>query len=256
MAKRIRRRSTKRSQRRLRKRLTKRRVSKRRLSKRRVSKGLTKRRLSKRCVRRGGKPVRESTDYMSQLPSENIHHIANQLPLKDLQSLIFAYPLESDMAQFLKLMYDDKLPKFKLLRKLIPRITSTSTTVKLSNNEAVNDGTINEILDGLTVLPNLQRLDLSNNRLTALPESLGNLSNLKYLFLRHNALTALPSSLGNLSELQYLHLNDNALTALPEEPFSVGNLPNLQYLNLSNNTLTDQDPVVLELRGRGPSVIV
>ena len=132
MAKRIRRRSTKRK---LRTRVSKR-VGKRRLSKR-LSKRRSKRRLSKRRVKRGGKPGRESTDSMSQL-----------------------------------------LQNFK--RRLIQLgITEGTTEVDLENNEAVNDDTINGILQALTLLPNLQSLDLDKNQLTTLPDSLGKLSNLQ-----------------------------------------------------------------------------
>ena len=108
MAKRVRRnlsrrRSTKRSQRKS-LRITKRRLSKRRLNKRRLS----KRRLSKRRVRRGGKPEEgpeegPKEDHLGQLPAEPIHHIADQLPLEDLQSLITAYHRDPGMAVFLQL---------------------------------------------------------------------------------------------------------------------------------------------------------
>ena len=107
----------------------------------------------------------------------------------------------------------------------------------------------------LFLLPNLQELTLSHNRLTALPESLGGLPNLQLLNLSDNQLTTLPESLGNLQNLQTLNLYNNRLTALPE---SLGNLPNLQYLYLSDNQLTnpDQNPVVQRLREAGCYVSV
>ena len=113
-------------------------------------------------------------------------------------------------------MYDDKLPKFERLRGLNRDITSTSTTVNLSNNEAVNDHTINEILGDLTVLPNLQELDLGYNELTALPSSIGKLKLSPNIEAWPQRITALPESIGDLSSLQELQLGSNSLTAVPK----------------------------------------
>jgi leucine-rich repeat protein SHOC2 len=84
-------------------------------------------------------------------------------------------------------------------------------------------------------LADLQKLDLSGNELTSLPESLGQLINLQGLALDYNKLTSLPEWLGQLTNLQWLYLSDNELTSLPE---SVGQLTNLQELNLWFNKLT------------------
>jgi len=81
----------------------------------------------------------------------------------------------------------------------------------------------------------LQTLNLSENQLTALPESLGELTQLRTMNLSGNQLTALPESLGELTQLQTLQLSDNQLTALPE---SLGELTQLQTLRLSGNQLT------------------
>jgi len=63
----------------------------------------------------------------------------------------------------------------------------------------------------------LQELDLRNNRLTALPESLGQLSGLWELTLEDNQLTALPESLGQFSKLHKLLLENNPIQELPRE---------------------------------------
>src|SRR5216684_880732 len=92
-------------------------------------------------------------------------------------------------------------------------------------------------------LPHLQNLVtfwpnheyISNNRLTALPESLfENLSNLAYLNVTDNQLTALPGNIGNLTNLKELRVFNNHLTALPE---SLGNLRSLSYLDVRANRL-------------------
>ena len=80
----------------------------------------------------------------------------------------------------------------------------------------------------------LFELQLHDNHLTALPESIGNLSSLERLFLGSNQLTTL-ESIGNLSSLKFLYLEGNQLTTLPE---SIGNLNSLEYLSLRDNQLT------------------
>ena len=58
---------------------------------------------------------------------------------------------------------------------------------------------------------NLAALDLLGNRLTKLPESIGQLSNLTELHLRGNSLTELPESIGQIHNLTTLDLGYNNL---------------------------------------------
>ncbi len=102
--------------------------------------------------------------------------------------------------------------------------------------------TLNLACNRLTALPEslgqltqLQSLNLSGNRLTALPEWLGQLTQLQSLNLSGNRLTALPESLGRLTQLRTLDLGDNRLTALPD---SLGQLTQLRHLSLWQNRLT------------------
>ena len=64
-----------------------------------------------------------------------------------------------------------------------------------------------------------------------------------FLYLSNNRLTALPNSLGNLSNLVYLNATDNQLTALPE---TLGNLANLKEL-----TATEVELIVMPLKLKG-----
>jgi Leucine-rich repeat (LRR) protein len=52
------------------------------------------------------------------------------------------------------------------------------------------------------------------------------------LCLTHNRLTALPEAIGQLTGLETLRLDNNQLTALPD---SIVGLTNLTYLRLDNN---------------------
>ena len=83
---------------------------------------------------------------------------------------------------------------------------------------------------------NITELDLGENELTSLPESITNLTQLESLYLYDNKLTSLPESIGNLTLLQNLSLSSNQLTELPE---TIGNLTQLKTLTISANQLTE-----------------
>lgn len=82
-------------------------------------------------------------------------------------------------------------------------------------------------------------LNLSNNALTgAIPAEVRNLSNLEKLDLSDNKLGGVPAEVGQLSKLVELDLSNNLLTGLPLE---IGNLKNLATLNLSGNEFSETD---------------
>jgi internalin A len=79
------------------------------------------------------------------------------------------------------------------------------------------------------------KLDLSGERLSQLPEALGQLIQLQELALFDNQLTAVSEVLGGLTQLQKLSLAGNQLTAVSEV---LVQLTRLQVLNLASNRLT------------------
>lgn len=63
-------------------------------------------------------------------------------------------------------------------------------------------------------LRQLQQLDLSENKLEALPEEIGGLASLTDLVLSKNSLEQLPNSFGRLTRLSILKLDQNRLVHL------------------------------------------
>uniref|UniRef100_A0A0N5AWE6 LRRCT domain-containing protein n=1 Tax=Syphacia muris TaxID=451379 RepID=A0A0N5AWE6_9BILA len=92
---------------------------------------------------------------------------------------------------------------------------------------------------------NIELLDLSGNRLTAVPSQLiSNSKNLKYLDLSENYFFTIASlDLRNLPELIELRLNKNMLTKV--EPMGLKSIPKLKQLYLRSNLLTDIDDIDL-----------
>ena len=121
---------------------------------------------------------------------------------------------------------------------LPPSLPKGLKTILLSNNTL--PVIPKSILEGTTPLKMLEKLDLSSNLLTSLPETIGSLVKLNDLNLDDNALTKVPASMGKLTQLKVLSLRRNkiALTdpqPLPEELWK--NTP-LIDLNLHGNPMT------------------
>ncbi|XP_066325591.1 probable LRR receptor-like serine/threonine-protein kinase At2g24230 [Miscanthus floridulus] len=96
--------------------------------------------------------------------------------------------------------------------------------------------------DTVGKLERLQVLDLSRNRLTALPNDLWELgASLSALNLSGNAIRgALPNNVGNFARLKVLDVSHNAFTgALPQ---ALGSITGLQVLNASHNQFQGQVP--------------
>lgn len=75
---------------------------------------------------------------------------------------------------------------------------------------------------------------ISNNRIQALPNSIGELANLRILLTDVNALVRLPQAIGQCRSLRILNAASNNLLSLPDE---IGHLEDLRVLNLANNYL-------------------
>ncbi|KAK3021024.1 hypothetical protein RJ639_045155 [Escallonia herrerae] len=91
-------------------------------------------------------------------------------------------------------------------------------------------------------LVRLERLSISGNVLTSLPETIGSLRNtlsqLLLLNVSNNKLKFLPESVGSCFSLEELQANDNSIDELPA---SVCNLIHLKSLCLNNNSVKQME---------------
>ena len=90
----------------------------------------------------------------------------------------------------------------------------------------------------------LERLWVSHNRLTSLPDQIDQLVNLRELFLHRNCLEAVPLQLCKLARLEVLWLNSNKLTSLPNE---ISQLKTLKRLHLDYNFIEEFPSALCEL---------
>jgi len=112
--------------------------------------------------------------------------------------------------------------------------TKFSPVRTISELTLIIDNNIHTIPENFFLGLETQKLNLSNNKLSSLPKSIGELRNLKMLNLSHNILGSLPAEIGYLKNLQELNLEHNKLSSLPR---SIQLLTNLEILDLCNNKI-------------------
>ena len=106
---------------------------------------------------------------------------------------------------------------------------TSQSSLDLSN---LSLSTLPSIFNSDPFVTRLTKLDVSLNRLEALPEAIGELRALQRLDVGFNQLTALPEAIGRLQALQRLDVFNNQLRALPE---AIGGLQELKILALRHN---------------------
>ncbi|TLS26663.1 hypothetical protein PpBr36_05453 [Pyricularia pennisetigena] len=84
--------------------------------------------------------------------------------------------------------------------------------------------------------PKLRWLILTNNKITALPKSIGSCGQLEKCMLAGNFLTALPDEMAGCQKLTLLRLSANRIDQLPDWLF---HLPNLAFLSFAGNPCTE-----------------
>jgi leucine-rich repeat protein SHOC2 len=102
---------------------------------------------------------------------------------------------------------------------------------------------LEEIPAEIYAFTNLKSLDLSKNKLTALPETFY-FAHLKALNLNKNKLAQFPLALTELRTLQKLTIAKNDIEELPEE---IGNLGQLTHLEIWFNPILELPPTFIQL---------
>ena len=93
-----------------------------------------------------------------------------------------------------------------------------------------------------TLYPPLSAIIDSNaNQISLLSEEIGNLTNLKALILRGNKLTALPYSISKMDKLEYIDLSFNTEFDIVKEIDKIKKLPKLKKLNIAFVSATQSD---------------
>ena len=143
--------------------------------------------------------------------------------------------------------------------------TTDQTLARLRAGQLAGTRRLN-LAAGLTTFPeeilgladSLEVLDLSNNHLTALPDSFAQLHNLRAVFFNNNQFEVVPEVLAQCPRLSMVGFKANRLTTVPAAalpprtrwliltdnrietlPESMGDLPHLQKLMLAGNRLRD-----------------
>lgn len=82
------------------------------------------------------------------------------------------------------------------------------------------------------------------NRLSVMPDPIGQLVSLKELYLSNNQISAIPMSVAKLNSLDIFEIEHNCISHLPS---SITALSSLRRLNLKYNALTDFPPILRDI---------
>jgi Leucine-rich repeat (LRR) protein len=100
----------------------------------------------------------------------------------------------------------------------------------------LSDNKLNGIADGEWKLDKLSDLNLANNRLSGpTPQGFGSFLQLEYINLSNNQISALSEGFGDMPMVKKLDLTDNSLESIPN---SIGKMTSLETLLLDRNRLT------------------
>jgi Leucine rich repeat len=127
--------------------------------------------------------------------------------------------------------------KFSLMHNSIDEhncsLSCTSSTPKLTTLLLNSNYLTVKTVKQLTMFPELEVLNLSNNLINCFPVEICNLDKLKFLNLSENVIQSLPEKLKDLTNLRYLLLKQKKIRTIPNGILS--KLTELRVLDLSEN---------------------
>uniref|UniRef100_A0A7C8YVH1 Protein-serine/threonine phosphatase n=1 Tax=Opuntia streptacantha TaxID=393608 RepID=A0A7C8YVH1_OPUST len=112
------------------------------------------------------------------------------------------------------------------------RVTRWSSTGIVALRDSKLKAFPDEVLDLESVV---RTVDLTHNKIVAVPVEISKLFNLQRLILADNLVERLPMNLGKLQSLKVMTLDGNRISGLPDE---LGQLVRLEQLSISRNMLT------------------
>jgi len=165
------------------------------------------------------------------LPLQNVKKIL----LQDNQLAQLAYEvMQSGIVEEIRL---DNNP----LQDLDPKIVAE---MYLMRSLSLQGSALSTLPSNMSSMMDLTFLDVTGNRLKALPASLVQLELLETLRASKNLLECLPNNMRFMTSLKILELNDNRLVMLPME---LGILPRLTRCLIANNPIQIPNPSVMNL---------
>ena len=120
--------------------------------------------------------------------------------------------------------------QFKQLPEVLGRCPSLEM-IGFKANKVVN-------IPEFSLPKKLRWLTLTDNRITLLPDTIGNCIQLEKLLLAGNQLTTLPNSIERLTNLQLLRISANRFNAFPEQVMS---LPKLAWFAFAGNPFSQSE---------------
>lgn len=169
------------------------------------------------------------SENLSTFPTE-ILSLADSLEILDLSNnQLFALPNELKQLTKLKIIFASN-NHFKTLPKSLGQCESLEM-VGFKSNKIKH-------VPAESLPAKLRWLILTDNKLSNLPDSLGERPRLQKLALAGNQLTQLPANLSQLTSLELVRISANQLTECPDQLLA---LPKLAWLAFSGNPFTRSD---------------
>lgn len=118
------------------------------------------------------------------------------------------------------------------------------------NSLDIKTAELKALMPEILTIPNLEKLNLTDNLLTTLPDTIGALTSLKEINLTRNEIESLPESVENLNSLEVISLYENDLRTFP---VVLTTLPQIREIDLCVNFIEElprdlRIPDTLEIR--------